>query len=284
MLCHGASPSPQARSSGATLVNATLNYMIPTGEKPVTHIARPGERPTERDGQFEGHVVTIEDGRVGAHGSSLEREGFVLTDHDTQVSDFYDEDMVREVYYPEIEQLVKDFTGAARVFVFDHTLRANTPETQTEKGVREPVQVVHNDYTDRSAPQRVRDLLPAEEAEDLLQRRFAVVQVWRPIGAPVRRMPLAICDAQSIAVDDLNPTELRYEHRVGEVLQLTYSPAHRWFYFPAMRRDEALVFKCYDSLTDGRARFTAHTAFDDPTTPPDAPERESIEMRTLVFY
>ncbi|MEN8194985.1 MAG: CmcJ/NvfI family oxidoreductase [Pseudomonadota bacterium] len=273
-----------ARNFDSPVVEATLNYMVDTGAKPVTRIARPGERPTRRQGLFEAHKVAIRDGRAEAGDFGLDREGFVLTHHASKVSDFYDEDEVRDIYYPETERLVQDFTGAAKVFVFDHTLRADSEATQAEKQVREPVQVVHNDYTDRSAPQRIRDLLPADEAEARLKDRFAVVQVWRPIGAPVERMPLAICDAQSIAAEDFKPTELRYEHRVGEVLQLAYNPDHRWFYIPKMTKDEALVFKCYDSLTDGRARFTAHSAFDDPRTPPEAPERESIEMRTLVFY
>jgi hypothetical protein len=130
----------------------------------------------------------------------------------------------------------------------------------------------------------VRDQLPAAEAEALLRRRFAVIQVWRPIGAPVLQAPLAICDAQSIAPEDLIETDLKYQDRTGEVLQLAFNPDHRWYYFPDMERNEAMVFKCYDSLTDGRSRFTAHTAFDDPNSPPDAPERVSIESRALAFF
>ena len=72
--------------------------------------------------------------------------------------------------------------------------------------------------------------------------------------------------------------------RLGETYSLSYNKAHRWYYFSNMRPDEAIIFKVFDSLTDGRARFTAHTAFDDPATPNDAPPRESIEMRLFVFY
>jgi len=265
-------------------VEAQINYVVDGGERLVTYIPRHGAETARRDGRFEQRRVSIRNGRPHAGGFAIEREGFVFVDHRSAMRDFYDDAEVKSVYYPETAAIVKQATGAAHVVVFDHTIRADTEATRVAKSVREPVRMAHNDYTDRSAPQRIRDFLPAEEAEARLSGRFAVVQTWRPIGAPVRRLPLAICDARSIARGDLKETELRYKDRVGEVLQLAFNPEHRWYYFPEMTRDEALVFKCYDSLTDGRARFTAHSAFDDPNTPPTAPERESIEMRTFAFY
>jgi hypothetical protein len=179
---------------------------------------------------------------------------------------------------------VKEQLGAAAVEIFDHTLRSGDEAVRTARQLREPVQVVHNDYTDWSGPQRVRDLHPPEEAEDLLSRRVCVVQVWRPIRKPIEADPLAICDAQSLAPADLIPAERRHPDRIGEIYHIAYNPDHRWYYFPRMQRDEAIVFKCYDSMTDGRARFTAHGSFTDPSTPPDAGPRESIEMRTLVYF
>jgi hypothetical protein len=145
------------------------------------------------------------------------------------------------------------------------------------------VKGVHNDYTEKSAPQRLRDLLPAE-ADTLLQGRFQIVQVWRPINVPAQRSPLALCDASTLADDDLILTELQYEHRIGEIYHLGYNPAHRWFYFPDMQPEEALVFKVYDSVTDGRARYTAHGAFVHPSAPSTAPPRQSIEVRTMTFF
>jgi len=179
---------------------------------------------------------------------------------------------------------VKELTGASKVVVFDHTLRAEDDQTREEKKVREPVRRVHNDYTEWSGPQRVRDLLPAGEAESLLRHRFAVIQTWRPIRKPVQTAPLAIADARSLAPQNLIATERRYPDRVGEIYHITFNPDHHWFYFPNMQRNEALVFKTYESAKDGRARWTAHAAFDDPTSPPDAPARESIEVRTLAFF
>jgi hypothetical protein len=169
------------------------------------------------------------------------------------------------------------------VVVFDHTLRTPNQDLREAAKIREVVRRVHNDYTEWSATKRVRDLLP-DEADELLQRRFAIVQVWRPIRHPVECWPLAIADAQSLSPADMVVTERRYEDRIGQTSAITYNPAHRWYWFPQMRPDEALVFKVYDSMKDGRARFTAHTAFDDPTTPPHARPRESIEIRTLAFF
>ena len=265
-------------------VRAPINYILPTGEKPVTYLSDPGSRSAQRNAAYHEVEVTIRDARPAAQSFTLEREGFALATGASAVSDFFDDDEVEGIYSREVERLVKQASGAAEVLVFDHTIRVADDTVRSERKVREPVHVAHNDYTDRSAPQRARDLLPAERAEALLQRRFAVVQTWRPIAGPVQDRPLAICDARSIAARDLVETDLVYADRVGEVLQLSHNPDHRWFYFPEMDPGEALVFKTYDSLADGRARFTAHTAFAHPDAPADARPRQSIESRTLAFF
>jgi hypothetical protein len=280
----GTSGSPTAVSYTSTdAIEAELVYTVDDGTRPVTSTAGVHEVLEERRGTREPHRMTIHDGRA-AGGFSLDVEGFVFVRHETRVTDFYDPEQIRKVYYPETEALVQRETGASRVLVFDHTLRAADERLRDAKQVRDAVRAVHNDYTEWSGPQRVRDLLPKEEAEKLLEHRFLVVQVWRPTGAPVEATPLAIADARSIASEDLIASERRYPDRVGEIYQLRYNPAHRWFWFPAMRRDEALVFKCYDSMTDGRARWTAHTGFDHPAPRADAPPRESIEIRSFAFF
>ncbi len=237
-----------------------------------------------RSGQYIAHTLPIFNGRVLQDHLSLDRHGFQLIRRKTQVKNFYDAQEVKAIYYPEVEYLVRKFTGAARVIAFDHNVRCGTLAKQGEAGIREPVKTVHNDYTLKSGPQRVRDLLPPEEAEELLQHRFAVINVWRPIRGPVQESPLAVCDARSITQEDFIPTDLVYRDRKGEIYLVAFSPSHRWFYFPHMQTNEALLLKCYDSMDDGRARFTAHSAFADPTSPPDAPARESIEVRTLAFF
>jgi hypothetical protein len=199
------------------------------------------------------------------------------------VRDFLDPAELERVYYPEVVALVRRLTGAVRAHVFDHTLRTGDDAERAARNIREPVLWAHNDYTDWSGPQRLRELLP-DEAGRLLERRFAIVQVWRAIDRPIVANPLAITDARSVAPADLLRAERRYPHRVGETYQLLHNPAHRWYYYPRMQRDEALVFKTYDSPADGRARFVPHTSFDDPSAPPDAPPRRSIEARAFAFF
>ncbi len=265
-------------------IEAVLTYTVDTGVKPVNETMGPGDMGRRRTGKRERHTVRLRNGRPLRDQFSLETNGFEFVDHETAVEDFFDAEEIAAVYYPEMEQLIKDRTGASRVVIFDHTLRSGDQATREEKLVREPVKSVHNDYTEWSAPQRVRDLLPADEAEALIRKRFAIVQVWRAIRLPIQSNPLAIADARSLASGDMIASERRYPDRVGETYQISYNPDHDWFYFPHMRRNEALVFKVYESKKDGRARFTAHTSFEDPNSPPDAPPRESIEIRTLAFF
>jgi hypothetical protein len=273
-----------ARSAAApAAIEVSLNYLRDTGETPFTFTGGPGSTEIRSSGTLEPHRVAIRNGRDHAGGFALERDGFRFRRHETAMADFFDADEIRRVYYPEMEALIKAESGAKRVVVFDHTLRTGDEGDREARKIREPVQRVHNDYTEWSGPQRVRDLLP-DEAEHLLQGRFAIIQVWRPIRDPVESFPLAICDARSLAPEDLVISERRYPNRVGQTYAVAYNPRHQWYWFPRMRRDEALVFKVYESLRDGRARWTAHSAFDDPTAPPDARPRESIEIRTLAFF
>jgi hypothetical protein len=264
-------------------ISATVNYILDNGEKVFTQTAGPGGLDVRSGGSPDPHSVTVHNARHHDGEFALDREGFRFVRHDTRVKDFFDENEIRTVYYPEMEELIKANSGAARVVVFDHTLRTADDDLREERKIREVVRRVHNDYTEWSGPQRVRDIVP-DEADELLRKRFAIVQVWRPIRHPVETMPLAICDARSIAFEDFVISERRYPNRIGQTYAITYNPAHRWYWLPRMRRDEALVFKVYDSAKDGRARWSAHTAFDDPTSPPHARPRESIEIRTLAFF
>jgi hypothetical protein len=264
-------------------IEASVNYLVDNGDQPFTYTGGPGSTDIRTGGTPDPHVVTIHNGRLVRGGFALERNGFRFIGHDTKMRDFFDEDEIARVYYPETESLIKRETGASRVVVFDHTLRTADDEMREAKKIREVVRRVHNDYTEWSGPQRVRDLMGAE-AESLLEKRFAIVQCWRPIRHPVETFPLALCDARSIVPGDFIVSERRYPNRVGQTYAVRYNPNHQWYWFPLMRRDEALVFKVFDSEKDGGARWTAHSAFDDPTSPPDARPRESIEIRTLAFF
>jgi hypothetical protein len=264
-------------------ITAGLHYTVDTGVTPVNETFGPNNIRRRVTGENEVRQMTIRDGRPHLDEFRLDVSGFELVEHRTQMRDFFDKEELKRVYYPEVEALIGKVSGASRVVVFDHTLRSGDEAEREAKLVREPVLNVHNDYTEWSGPQRVRDLLP-DEAEELLKRRFAIIQVWRAINQPIQSNPLAIADARSLAPKDLIRAERRYPNRVGETYRVGYNPDHRWFYFPLMRRDEALVFKVFDSARDGRARFTAHSSFVDPTTPPGAPPRQSIEARTLAFF
>jgi hypothetical protein len=124
-----------------------------------------------------------------------------------------------------------------------------------------------------------------DEVDELLRRRVAFVNLWRPIRSPVLDSPLALCDARSVAPGDLVASDLIYRDRRDETYNVTYSPNHRWYYASEMLVDEALLIKCFDSRDDGQvARFSPHTAFVDSAVPPDAPPRESIELRTYVIF
>src|SRR6204780_2879969 len=192
-------------------IEATLNYIVDDGNKVFTIVASPGGSDTRSGGTPDPPRVKIHNGR--GKDFVLERNGFRFVPHDTKVKDFFDEAEIKRVYYPEMEALIKAESGAKRVVVFDHTLRTADDDLREAKQIREVVRRVHNDYTEWSAPQRVRDVLP-DEAEDLLQRRFAIIQVWRPIRHPVETHPLAIADARTLSPGDMIISERRAPGRI----------------------------------------------------------------------
>jgi hypothetical protein len=266
-------------------VLAELNYLAPVDGKPRTYAFDPPPGEPKSTALPEARQVPIFDGRPIADSFALDREGFAIVRHPTSVRDFYDDKEIRKVYYPAAEAFIKASLRADRVVIFDHTVRRRVEGAADIRGAgpRQPATRVHVDQTHTSGANRVREHLPLE-ADELLKGRVQVINLWRPIRGPVRDAPLALCDVTSVAADDLVASDLIYPNRNGETYSVKYNPEHRWFYFSDMTADEALFLKCYDSATDGRARFVPHTAFVDPTAPQDAPPRESIELRTLVFH
>src|ERR1700675_591288 len=263
-------------------VEGVLNYLANRTQTPVNYMYQPPAGVPAQTGEYSKHRVTIYDGRSIKARLSLDVQGFAVVTQESAVANFYDESEVVAKYYPEVERLVREHTGAVKVHVFDHNVRCRPMAKRRENKAQEPVKFAHNDYTLKSGPQRVRDLLP-DQADALLRNRFAVINVWRPISGPVQESPLAVCDAQSLVPDDFVKHVLRYRDRDGEVYSVAYNPNHRWYYVPNQQKEEVLLLKCYDS--DGRrSRFTAHSAFEDPSSPPDAAPRESVEVRTLVFF
>ncbi len=273
-----------AEHSTLESVSASVQFTVDTGETPVSLVKNPGEGADDRTGTFEWRDIVVHDARPIADRIDLDGEGFVLVNHETAVEDFLDDAEVRRVYYPEMERLVIEATGCAKVVVFDHTVRIGDAAKQAAHKVRAPVKIVHNDFTLDSAPQRVRDLLPADEADARLGKRYGSINVWRPLRGPVDNDPLVICGWRSLAQDDMIRTERHYKDRVGAVYNVAYNADQRWYYFPRMQTTEVVLLKCFDSETDGTARWTAHGSFDNPNAPADAPPRESIEIRTLYFF
>lgn len=262
--------------------HATFHYAAPRVDRPAFYLCEPPPEAKRREPGRLGRRCRIEPVAEGAS-ASLDVEGFALLAHKTRVGDFYDSDEVRAVAFPEAEGLVRQATGAREVMAFDHNVRCAEKAERREDGAQMPVRTAHNDYTETSGPQRLRDLLP-QRAEALLRRRFSIINLWRPIVGPVRRSPLAVLDARSIAFRDFIPTDLVYRDRIGEVYTMRHNPAHRWRYRPHMCADEALLLKCYDSDPGIAARFTAHSAFEPDGLDPQAPHRQSVEIRMLVFH
>lgn len=259
-------------------VSAELKFVANSAITPAVHIES-GDSPSRYSGEFAMTTVQIRDGRPLADGLSLDTHGFAFRKLSAPRIDFENNDQVKALYFPQVEALVKEATGASRVLIFDHTVRKDG-----NSNGRTPARHVHVDYTETSAPDRVRDYVSDAEAADLLAKRYIQVNVWRSIRGTIARSPLALLDAQTLDRDDLIRTELHNQGRVGEIYSLRHAPRQQWYHFPKMAEDEAILIKGFDSEPYGKARFTPHTAFDDPTTRPDAPPRESIEVRTFAFF
>jgi hypothetical protein len=273
-------PFPSTRGA----VEAELVFALTRAQRPQFYMYEPPAGVPRLVGEYGPRRVWVHDGRERSEPFDLDVHGFSLHRHASSLADAYDDREVRAVYYPEIEQLVQDLSGAERVLVFDHNVRSDPEAKAGRRGVAEPVRRVHNDYTDASARRRLEQLLPHADAALRRRWRFAFINVWRPLFGPVQDTPLAVCDARSIDADDLVTIELLYRDRIGENYNVVHSAKHRWYYFSEMGADEVLLLKCFDSAEDGRARFGAHAAFDDPRAPRNVRPRESIEIRTIAFF
>jgi hypothetical protein len=265
---------------GATV--GLLHYSRPTAPQPAIRSAGPGCPETVHGIADDPTWTIIRDGRRIADQLTLDEYGFRLLNSPTKVADFQNEQEVREIYESEVASLLRLHTGARGVVAFDPTLRTTKTDASASVAYRPPVLRVHSDFTDRSAAQTLRDLKYEHRGGDR-SRRFAIFQVWRPLSESVDSLPLALADARSVEQSDLFRVERIYPNWVGELAYVTHRPEHRWYWFPRMKRDEAVVFKVYDSLTEGTARWVAHTAFT-PRTSDTSALRESIEIRALAFY
>lgn len=264
---------------------ATIRYLIPGPEKPVYFASEGGaSAQLNINAEFEDVQVNIHDARELDPPATLDHEGFQLYKHKSAIRNFYSIASEKEIYQTELAELVLPIVGASSLFVFDHTLRSDSSEVREAKQTREAAAIIHNDYTNASARKRVRDLLEPDKAKARLLNRFAIINVWRSISGTVLRSPLCCCDAQSVNEKNVFASERVAKDRVGELELVSHNPAHKWYYYPEMQADEVLLIKTFDSATDGRATRSIHTSFHNPLAPEDAPPRESMESRMLVFF
>jgi hypothetical protein len=271
-------------AASSPTIEVSLTFIAPAATKPRVLMSANHADTNARSGDFRALPVAVADARSLPEPPTLDREGFALENHRSSVADFYDPAAVEQVYYAEIAALLKRATGAAEVHVFDHTLRVEDEAKRRAHGTRLPVTVAHNDYTEQSALQRVRDILAPETAERIFAGRFAIVNVWRSFGPSCERFPLAAADGRTVRETDYVAVDLVYPDRTGEIYYIAHASGQRWFYFSRMQPDEAMLLKCFDSARDGRTRYTAHSGFANPHAPAKTPPRESIEVRTLLSF
>jgi len=278
--------------SVATLVPTNLNYFQPPGDGSapwITALRDPSEGRF-KNWEPKSYPVNIENVRGKEAEYTLDKTGFEFHKSPTSLKtdEFEDDDKIKEAYYPEVIETIKRLTGASKVVIFDHTIRRNDPApvNSTQQLSRKAVDQVHVDQTPAAATNRVKKHLPEEEAPKLLKGRYQIINFWRPIRHEAYDRPLAVCDYTSLdPKKDLVPTALRYADWSGETYNVNHNPGHRWKYLKGMTPDELILIKCADSIQDGSVAIcTPHTSFEDPTKPADAKYRESIEVRTLVFY
>ncbi len=257
-------------------VEGTLLYIESMNVKPYVAFGSAPGGGSQTNATYSPHRVKISNARDLQRAPLLDDYGFQLLKHKTAAALHTDAE-AGDVGFSEAADIVVGATGAKRVLVFDHTIRRRAPDA-----IRQPSTRVHGDYTERSALDRL-ETLTGQDVQALVKRRFAFINVWRPIRWPASDWPLALCDARSAADHDYVATDIVYPDRRGEIFALSYSPLHRWFYFPEMQLDEVVLIKCFDTRKDV-ARLTPHTAFDNPLTPKSAPARESVEFRTIAFF
>lgn len=264
-------------------IEAPIGYLVNTGELPVFYQSDVAGERTNFEGEREFRAMTLRNARLLPNDFSLDREGFAFVDHATAVTHFQDDAQLARVYNAEAEALVRAHTGAVRALVFDHTRRSSSQSLREAHKARDPANAAHTDYTDWSAGKRVEAVMEAE-AEALLAKRFAIVNVWRSTAGIIEEWPLALCSWDSVDDAHLHTVERRAYNRVGQTRHASFDQKNDWFYFPDMTPSEAILIKNYDTADDGRARYALHTSFDDPTAPANAAPRESLETRVLAFF
>ncbi len=257
---------------------AIVNYAERETHDGKKHWAEGGTSTPRKNYEEIGHEVQVRDIRTLEKPPTVDQNGFALIRSPTAEVAFRDEASITGAYYDEIVELLKRETGASEVFLFDHTVRR-------PNSTRGPIARVHVDQTTKAAIKRVHKHMGSRAAE-LLTKRFQIINVWRPISHTAERDPLALCDYASVQAGDMKETDrivFGTNEAPGETYSVAHNALHEWFYASDMNIDEAILIKCFDSK-DSVARFTPHTAIALRQARQDAPPRESIEVRALLFY
>jgi hypothetical protein len=275
-------------SAVKNVVETKLLYLSNRGTIATYMASEAGGDIPDHLGDYIHRTVSIQDARLIADKLSLDHHGFRLINQLSNVSDYYSDDQIYNTYESEVKQSILDSLAGEsirHIQIFDHTRRTSSNELRKALKVREPASIIHNDYTDDSAVRTREDFFKKdpEANEQLHGKRFMIINLWRSIGGTVKQAPMTLCSANTISAEDVVSVERVAKNHRGELQLAVWNPDHQWFYFPDMTMQEALIFKTFDSALDGRARYTIHTAFDDPNSPVNAPPRESIETRCLVF-
>jgi hypothetical protein len=247
------------------------------------------ERPDFTALPLTGKPVIISSMRAAGGGFSLDREGFTLASAPTSVRDFYDRDEVQRTYVAEAGELIRSLTGcAATALLNSPVVRVSDRVGTRPAGATFTGDFAHADFSAAAAEEMLRKNVPAGEVAERLRHRYSVFNVWRTFSGPPQDVPLALCDTRSVAPQDKQYCEITMKSASGDLLSwenITYyhSETHRWWYCPDMTRDEAYVFRSFDSAP-GHAEQVPHSAFVDESCPASAPPRASIEVRVFAFY
>ena len=283
-----AAPSPADRTKLPKLTVPVI-YGHPSMAKASLDVAEPSKYSVVEDV----HTIEIRDARPIAGELSLDREGFMLVRHvaNTPHDEAFialnlvrqdDSPALNRRYIAEVQPLIEATTGADEIIpqtcriVVRATPRAGLATT-------DPIApLVHLDYTETLAERVVADSLAALGREWPRHRRIAIFQTWRVLSPPPQDNMLAICDAASVSLDDSIVLRTRSMSEQNDVRLFRYNPEHRWYFFSAMRPDELLLFKGFDTA-DPQSMTGAHVAFDMPAEGETNP-RVSVEARFIAFY
>jgi len=270
--------------TGARDVQTTLNYYTPLDSQPPYRHAPP--HIARNNTGLDSRAVVIHDARGKEDDLGLDISGFQFVNYPSVEKDFIDEGKIKTEYYAEVEEILKKHAGAKRVVIFNHIIRRSLAHQQVSTETlpaKPPVKRVHVDETFASAPERVLEYFLPDEAERLLKGRYRIINVWRPIANPVAHEPLALADYRSVDPEnDLVSVRIILPDREIYIFNLKHNPGHKWYYLSDQTPDEVILLKSFDSDVD-KARLAPHSAFEDSTSPADAPQRQSIEVRALVF-